>query len=144
MLRAKATTVGCSMAAMAGSWLVNASVCTGATQPACRQQGSQLVVSRAMRFPPAGLLAVAAWTGALMTLFFFTMKKIGMLRASVSSETHGLDKSKHGGPAYTMGSETNFCIGTARASSDHALSPRSDERLNAVFEPTAALPMINP
>lgn len=51
----------------------------------------------------AGALAIAAWTLGTSGLMFFVMKKLGVLRVSDKFEEEGMDKSEHGGEAYTFG-----------------------------------------
>lgn len=46
-----------------------------------------------------GILAVLAWTAALMTLTFFIMKKTIGLRVSSEEEMKGLDSTEHGLPS---------------------------------------------
>ncbi|MGN1042318.1 MAG: ammonium transporter, partial [Christensenellales bacterium] len=47
----------------------------------------------------AGILAIALWTVATMTLTFFVIKKTIGLRVSKEEETIGLDKTEHGLPS---------------------------------------------
>lgn len=47
----------------------------------------------------AGILAIALWTVATMTLTFFVIKKTLGLRVSKEEETVGLDKTEHGLPS---------------------------------------------
>jgi Amt family ammonium transporter len=49
-----------------------------------------------------GVLAIAAWTSVTLGVFFFILRKLGLLRISGSEEMEGLDTSKHGGSAYNM------------------------------------------
>ena len=45
-------------------------------------------------------LAVTAWVGILMFIFFTTMNMLGWFRVDEATECAGLDDSKHGGSAY--------------------------------------------
>ena len=49
-----------------------------------------------------GICVITAWVGATIGGLFFTLKMMGMLRASAEEEAAGLDESKHGGSAYNM------------------------------------------
>lgn len=65
----------------------------------------------------AGIIAVAAWVGVVMTGFFFLLKKANMLRVPEQEENDGLDITKHGGLAYnTLPSDLAQKIGNARVS----------------------------
>ncbi|MBR6935316.1 MAG: ammonium transporter [Clostridia bacterium] len=46
-----------------------------------------------------GILAILAWTAAMMTLTFFIIKKTNGLRVSREEEIKGLDKTEHGLPS---------------------------------------------
>ncbi|MBR5044100.1 MAG: ammonium transporter, partial [Clostridia bacterium] len=46
-----------------------------------------------------GIVAILAWTAALMTLTFFVIKKTVGLRVSAEEEIKGLDKTEHGLPS---------------------------------------------
>ncbi len=46
-----------------------------------------------------GILAILAWTAAMMTLTFFVLKKTVGLRVSKEEEIKGLDKTEHGLPS---------------------------------------------
>lgn len=46
-----------------------------------------------------GIVAILAWTGVMMTLTFFILKKTVGLRASAEEELRGLDKTEHGLPS---------------------------------------------
>ncbi len=46
-----------------------------------------------------GIVAILAWTAAMMTLTFFVIKKTNGLRVSKEEEIKGLDKTEHGLPS---------------------------------------------
>jgi Amt family ammonium transporter len=48
------------------------------------------------------IVAIAAWVGGMMSLLFFPLKFLGILRVPQEYEMAGLDASKHGGNAYNM------------------------------------------
>lgn len=49
-----------------------------------------------------GALTIAAWVAAIMTPLFFTLARFGLLRVEADAQAAGLDKSMHGGPAYSV------------------------------------------
>ncbi|BFZ05253.1 hypothetical protein BsWGS_08292 [Bradybaena similaris] len=49
-----------------------------------------------------GLISIVAWTGALCSLVFGTLKLTGTFRVSAEMEIKGLDIPKHGEPAYPL------------------------------------------
>ena len=58
-----------------------------------------------------GAVTIIAWTGCTCTILFGTMKLIGLLRVSEEVEIAGMDKIRHGEPAYPVGSyEDNVLV----------------------------------
>ncbi|MDR1939860.1 MAG: ammonium transporter [Clostridiales bacterium] len=55
-----------------------------------------------------GVLAIAAWTAATMTLVFYLIKKFGGLRVSKEEEIKGLDITEHGLVSAYAGFSTTF------------------------------------
>ncbi|CAM6115137.1 unnamed protein product [Calypogeia fissa] len=47
------------------------------------------------------ILAIAAWVVATMSPVFWLLKRFNMLRIPLDAELAGMDKTSHGGPAYT-------------------------------------------
>jgi Amt family ammonium transporter len=49
-----------------------------------------------------GIVCITAWVTGMMSLLFFPLKFLGLLRVPQDFEMAGLDASKHGGSAYNM------------------------------------------
>lgn len=49
-----------------------------------------------------GAVAIFSWSAAVSTLLFGSMRLLGVLRVSAEVEIAGLDKLKHGEPAYPV------------------------------------------
>jgi hypothetical protein len=73
-----------------------------------------------------GVVAVAAWTAAIMGSFFAAMHCLGLLRVTQRQEEMGLDLSYHGGTAYEQliaerGNGNGGSSGLGRRASDPRL-----------------------
>jgi ammonium transporter, Amt family len=54
------------------------------------------------------MLAIIGWVSACVLIVLFTLQRFDMLRVSQELESHGLDKSVHGGQSYTEFQTTIF------------------------------------
>jgi Amt family ammonium transporter len=51
------------------------------------------------------ILVIAAWVIATMSPVFWLLKRFHKLRISTDAELAGMDKTSHGGPAYSYGDD---------------------------------------
>lgn len=63
-----------------------------------------------------GILSILAWVGSTMSILFFTLNAVGLLRADPEEESRGLDVSEHEGPAYMI-------VGGPAATKPSAIAP---------------------
>lgn len=79
------------------------------------------------------IIAIGAWTCALILPLFIGMKAAGILRISAEEENIGNDVSKHGGVAYPIDSDGN----AVRAASKEIDNLGMDESLAAANPPSS-------